>query len=88
MADRLHEMWSAIPVGSGCCRSTGSECGWLANFEPPPEPQVLEIPAGKVDLAGSDPLLAAKRELAEEIGATAARWIHLAVDAPVARIHR
>jgi 8-oxo-dGTP pyrophosphatase MutT (NUDIX family) len=34
----------------------------------------LEIPAGKLDVAGESPLDAAKRELAEEIGKRAARW--------------
>jgi 8-oxo-dGTP pyrophosphatase MutT (NUDIX family) len=34
----------------------------------------LEIPAGKLDVDGEEPLAAAKRELAEEIGLQAARW--------------
>ena len=34
----------------------------------------LEIPAGKLDVAGESPLEAAKRELAEEIGKQAASW--------------
>ena len=34
----------------------------------------LEIPAGKLDVAGESPLDAAKRELAEEIGKQAERW--------------
>jgi 8-oxo-dGTP pyrophosphatase MutT (NUDIX family) len=34
----------------------------------------LEIPAGKLDLPGEDPLAAAKRELAEEIGLQAGSW--------------
>jgi 8-oxo-dGTP pyrophosphatase MutT (NUDIX family) len=34
----------------------------------------LEIPAGKLDVAGEPPLLAAKRELAEEVGKQAAWW--------------
>jgi 8-oxo-dGTP pyrophosphatase MutT (NUDIX family) len=34
----------------------------------------LEIPAGKLDVAGESPLDTAKRELAEEIGKRAARW--------------
>jgi ADP-ribose pyrophosphatase len=40
--------------------------------------EVLEIPAGKLDPADRNPLLAAKRELAEEIGATAREWRLLA----------
>jgi 8-oxo-dGTP pyrophosphatase MutT (NUDIX family) len=34
----------------------------------------LEIPAGKLDVAGESPLDTARRELAEEIGKQAARW--------------
>ncbi len=37
----------------------------------------LEIPAGKLDVAGEEPLATAKRELAEEIGKRAARWDEL-----------
>jgi ADP-ribose diphosphatase len=38
------------------------------------EPDLLEIPAGRLDKEGEQPLAAAKRELAEEIGRAAARW--------------
>jgi 8-oxo-dGTP pyrophosphatase MutT (NUDIX family) len=34
----------------------------------------LEIPAGKLDVPGEEPLAAAKRELAEEIGMQAESW--------------
>ena len=37
-------------------------------------PDLLEIPAGKLDVEGEDPLEAGKRELAEEIGKQAAQW--------------
>ncbi len=37
----------------------------------------LEIPAGKRDKAGEDPLLCGKRELKEETGATAQKYIDL-----------
>jgi ADP-ribose pyrophosphatase len=37
-------------------------------------PDLLEIPAGKLDEEGEDPLATAKRELAEEIGKQAERW--------------
>jgi 8-oxo-dGTP pyrophosphatase MutT (NUDIX family) len=40
-------------------------------------PDLLEIPAGKLDVEGEDPLEAAKRELAEEIGKQAAHWASL-----------
>src|SRR4051794_37255748 len=37
-------------------------------------PDMLEIPAGKMDEGGEEPLATAKRELAEEIGKQAERW--------------
>jgi len=37
-------------------------------------PDLLEIPAGKLDVEGENPLEAAKRELAEEIGKQATKW--------------
>lgn len=41
------------------------------------ECEVLEIPAGKLDVAGEPPLDTARRELVEEVGLTAERWDHL-----------
>ena len=38
------------------------------------DPDALEIPAGKLDVAGEPPLATARRELAEEIGCAAGRW--------------
>jgi 8-oxo-dGTP pyrophosphatase MutT (NUDIX family) len=38
---------------------------------------LLELPAGKLDEEGEDPLATAKRELAEEIGKAAKNWEHL-----------
>ena len=40
-------------------------------------PDLLEIPAGKLDEEGEEPLDTGKRELAEEIGKKAERWEHL-----------
>jgi 8-oxo-dGTP pyrophosphatase MutT (NUDIX family) len=37
-------------------------------------PDLLELPAGKLDVEGEEPLDAAKRELAEEIGKAAEHW--------------
>lgn len=41
------------------------------------EEVLLEIPAGKLDFVGEDPLDAAKRELSEETGYTAKKWVPL-----------
>ncbi len=41
------------------------------------EPDLLELPAGKLDEEGESPLGTAKRELAEEIGKGARDWSHL-----------
>lgn len=38
------------------------------------EPDLLEIPAGRLDVEGEQPLAAAQRELAEEIGRGAHSW--------------
>ncbi len=38
------------------------------------EPDLLEIPAGRLDVDGERPVQAARRELAEEIGRGAHRW--------------
>jgi ADP-ribose pyrophosphatase len=40
-------------------------------------PDLLELPAGKLDVEGEEPLATAKRELAEEIGKAASEWEHL-----------
>jgi ADP-ribose pyrophosphatase len=40
-------------------------------------PDLLELPAGKLDEEGESALETAKRELAEEIGKAAERWEHL-----------
>jgi 8-oxo-dGTP pyrophosphatase MutT (NUDIX family) len=41
-------------------------------------PDLLELPAGKLDEEGETPLDCAQRELAEEIGKAAEHWEHLA----------
>jgi ADP-ribose pyrophosphatase len=46
--------------------------------EPVDEQELVELPAGKLDVEGEDPLETAKRELAEEIGKGAKTWKHLA----------
>jgi len=48
--------------------------GLLRQFRAPFDDVVLEIPAGTLDVADETPLEAARRELAEELGVTAAHW--------------
>jgi 8-oxo-dGTP pyrophosphatase MutT (NUDIX family) len=52
------------------------QCVWLLRQprEAVDEPGLLEIPAGRLDVPGEQPLHAAQRELAEEIGRGARRW--------------
>ena len=49
---------------------------WLVRQprEPVNEPRLLEIPAGRLDVAGEPPEQTARRELAEEIGRGASSW--------------
>ena len=42
--------------------------------EPVGEADLLELPAGKLDVPGESPLDCAKRELAEEVGKAASEW--------------
>jgi 8-oxo-dGTP pyrophosphatase MutT (NUDIX family) len=53
-----------------------AQCVWLERQprEAVDESHLLEIPAGRLDVAGEEPLEAAQRELAEEIGRGAREW--------------
>ena len=66
----------AHPGAVGVVALDGDENLWLVRQ--PREvlgvPDLLEIPAGKLDEEGESPLEAGQRELAEEIGKRAANW--------------
>jgi ADP-ribose pyrophosphatase len=53
---------------------------WLTRQprEPIGEPASLEVPAGKLDVDGEEPLATAKRELVEEIAKAAGSWREIA----------
>lgn len=52
------------------------------------EPDMLEIPAGRLDKPGEDALPAAQRELAEEIGRAASEWELLKTFYPSVGVNR
>lgn len=54
----------------------------IRQFRYPPRQEFLEVPAGKFDTPGEDPIDLAKREMAEEVGLAASRWTHLATTHP------
>jgi ADP-ribose pyrophosphatase len=49
----------------------------IHQYRHPVQMRLVELPAGKLDKAGEDPLVAAKRELHEEVGLRAHDWRHL-----------
>ena len=49
----------------------------VRQYRAPLEATVLELPAGKLDVPGEDKELAARRELAEEVGVEAEQFIEL-----------
>ena len=67
--------WVAHP-GSVAIVAHDAEHVWLVRQprEATGDPDLLELPAGKLDEEGESPLLCGKRELAEEIGKAAASW--------------
>lgn len=75
----LHKREVARHVGASAVVPVDEDGNvWLVKqFRAPIDRILLEIPAGKLDYKGEDRLLAAKRELSEETGLTAASWTHL-----------
>jgi 8-oxo-dGTP pyrophosphatase MutT (NUDIX family) len=70
--------WVAHP-GSVAVVAHDGEQLWLVRQprEAVDAPDLLELPAGKLDEEGESPLECGQRELAEEIGKAAAEWEHL-----------
>jgi ADP-ribose pyrophosphatase len=49
----------------------------VKQYRHPAQMRLVELPAGKLDQPGEDPLVAAQRELLEEAGLEADHWTHL-----------
>jgi ADP-ribose pyrophosphatase len=66
-------------TGAAAIVAVDDEHVWLVRQprEPVGDPDSLELPAGRIDGDGEDPLGTAQRELAEEIGLSAKRWTEL-----------
>lgn len=76
--EEVTRQWVAHP-GSVAMVAHDGERVWLVRQprEATGDPDLLELPAGKLDEEGETPLDCAKRELAEEIGKAAEHWEHL-----------
>jgi 8-oxo-dGTP pyrophosphatase MutT (NUDIX family) len=76
--EQVSRQWVAHP-GSVAVVAHDGERVWLVRQprEAVGEPDLLELPAGKLDEEGESPLECGQRELAEEIGKAAEHWEHL-----------
>jgi len=77
-AEVVTRQWVAHP-GSVAMVAHDGDHVWLVRQprEATGDPDLLELPAGKLDEEGESPLECAIRELAEEVGKAAASWEHL-----------
>jgi 8-oxo-dGTP pyrophosphatase MutT (NUDIX family) len=76
--EEVTRQWVVHPGSVGIVAHDGEHV-WLVRQprEAVGEPDLLELPAGKLDEEGESPLECGIRELAEEIGKAAASWEHL-----------
>ena len=76
--ETVTRQWVVHPGSVGIVAHDGEHV-WLVRKprEAAGEPDLLELPAGKLDEEGESPLECGIRELAEEIGKAAGRWEHL-----------
>lgn len=65
------------PGGVGVLPVDGDQVWLVRQFRTAAGSELIEIPAGRLESPGGDPLVDAQRELAEETGATADTWIQL-----------
>ena len=76
--EEVTRQWVKHPGAVGIVAHDGERV-WLVRQprEATGDPDLLELPAGKLDEEGETPLECAQRELAEEIGKAADHWEHL-----------
>jgi 8-oxo-dGTP pyrophosphatase MutT (NUDIX family) len=76
--EEVTRQWVVHP-GSVAIVAHDGEHVWLVRQprEATGDPDLLELPAGKLDEEGESPLECGRRELAEEIGKAAGNWEHL-----------
>jgi 8-oxo-dGTP pyrophosphatase MutT (NUDIX family) len=76
--EEVTRQWVAHPGAVGIVAHDGERV-WLVRQprEATGVPDLLEVPAGKLDEEDETPLECAQRELAEEIGKAAEHWEHL-----------
>jgi ADP-ribose pyrophosphatase len=76
--EEVTRQWVAHPGSVGIVAHDGERV-WLVRQprEAIGVPDLLELPAGKLDEEGESPLECGRRELAEEIGKRADHWEHL-----------
>ncbi len=76
--EEVTRQWVDHPGAVGIVAHDGEQV-WLVRQprEAIGHPDLLELPAGKLDEEGETPLECAQRELAEEIGKAAEHWEHL-----------
>ncbi len=76
--DEVTRQWVVHPGSVGIVAHDGEHV-WLVRQprEATGDPDLLELPAGKLDEEGESPLECGRRELVEEIGKSAATWEHL-----------
>jgi 8-oxo-dGTP pyrophosphatase MutT (NUDIX family) len=76
--EEVTRQWVEHPGAVGIVAHDGEQV-WLVRQprEAIGDPELLELPAGKLDEEGETPLECGVRELAEEIGKAGASWEHL-----------
>jgi len=75
---RFERTFLRHPGAVGIVPVDGDDVILVRQFRPSIGQELLELPAGTMDREGEDPMACGVRELAEEVGAVAEEWRHLA----------